>query len=740
MKDNLDLAMSNMSQGLCLFDEDEALVLCNERFYEILGLSPEKIHPGTTYTQLLCEMHDNENQTSDSATRKMEQERESHLAALAHSREVFSYERTWNHRSVVVSHRRLPKGGWVSTIDDVTERKRIEDRIRHLAHHDALTQMPNRAAFHSQVEERLKLGKPSCMLYLNLDRFKPVNDTLGHPVGDRVLQAVAERIGAQLRKCDVAGRLGGDEFAVLLGECNSFEIAKSVANRLIQEIIKPVGIQAMDVSIGVSIGIALGSRGSTAEELLRNADLAMYAAKQGGRGGYRCYEGGMELVLQERQQLEADLRYALAHDEFALHYQPIMDLSDNTIRGYEALLRWTSASRGLVSPADFIPFAEEISLMPEIGDWVMRTACKEAATWNAGLYVAINLSPTQFRLPNLVERIFAILHGSGLPPHRLELEITETAMMGDINGAKAILDRLRACGVMIALDDFGTGYSSLSFLRSLPFTRIKIDRSFVQDLGNTPEALAIVRAVTGLCSSLGVAATAEGVETEGQMKMLQAEGCLEAQGYLLGRPRCRPQQIATNHQRSPASGSKIAQNVFPERKQRKETGESRTCDGLSFVRSKEKASISGGLSLLLLVALVAAVIVAVGAVDRRGRRVVIPALHNNRSLLLDVDRLLLLRCLLNDDRLLLLRGGLHQVDDHRRVVTRLLRGISLWRITLLRVAHTSAQWERLFAGRTDKSARPPWCARLTPVCVPHSPSASESRSHPSPSASASSQP
>ncbi len=454
--------------------------------------------------------------------------------------------RFWAH--VVIHPIRNEEGklvGFAKITRDITEKKKIEDQVNHLAHHDALTALLNRASFRDAVERILDTGKRSVLLYLDLDRFKPINDTLGHLVGDRVLQAVAERIAGQLRRHDVGGRLGGDEFAVLLTDCEDREAAEAASERLIREIVKPIPIENFSVSVGVSVGMAFtGDEPVSTETLLRNADLALYAAKKEERGTYRCYEPGMESVLLQRKALESDLRLALIRNEFSLHYQPILHASHGVVTGYEALLRWESPTRGKVSPVDFIPFAEEHGLMVEIGDWVLRTACAEAAGWSDDLSISINVSPAQFRSPDLVKSVAAALETTGLAPERLQLEITETAMMADVAAAKTILDKFRAMGIMVAMDDFGTGYSSLSFLRILPFTRIKIDKSFIQDLGKTKESLAIVRAVTGLCSSLGVATTAEGVETDEQMRILQREGCHELQGYLLGRPTAHPERNA----------------------------------------------------------------------------------------------------------------------------------------------------------------------------------------------------
>ena len=431
--------------------------------------------------------------------------------------------------------------GFAKITRDMTEKKRIEDQVSHLAHHDALTSLLNRASFRDAVDRTLRRGVPCVLLYLDLDRFKPINDTLGHSVGDRVLQVVAERLGEQLRKGDVGGRLGGDEFAILLGDCPDVKAAAAASQRLISEVQKPIEIDNFSVSVGVTVGMATAVDNSTTESLLRHADLALYAGKKEERGSARWYEPSMELVLSQRKAMEHDLRLALVRKEFLLHYQPVVEAQSGLVLGYEALIRWNSPTRGHVSPADFIPFAEQHGLMVEIGDWVMQTACTEAARWPGNLTIAVNLSPVQFRSPDLIKKIEAVLSNTGLPATRLEVEVTETAMMGDVPMAKAVLQALRAMGIRIAMDDFGTGYSSLSFLRTLPFTRIKIDRSFIQDLGKTQESLAIVRAVTGLCSSLGVSTTAEGVETEEQMRILMREGCEELQGYLLGRPTTAPQ-------------------------------------------------------------------------------------------------------------------------------------------------------------------------------------------------------
>jgi diguanylate cyclase (GGDEF)-like protein/PAS domain S-box-containing protein len=537
---NLDLALANMSQGLWLFDANGTLVLSNQRLREIFDLDPAALQPGADLTDVLWALHGDPAAPQKQIAEFVRRLRETILVDLAAAGGTTIREFPWRGRVVQVNHRVLPGGGFVSTVDDVTERRAIEDRITHLAHHDTLTALPNRMTFRVRLESVLKTvdeTTPCAVLYVDLDRFKPVNDTLGHQIGDLVLQAAAERIRSQLRETDVVARLGGDEFAVLVGHCHNMQEVTALAERLIQDISRPITIKGLQVLIGASIGVAYAPQhGLEPDLLLRNADLALYRAKSAGRGCHRAYEPGMEKVVQERRDLERDLRAALTGQQFALHYQPIVDTGRNAITGFEALLRWESPTRGRVSPVDFIPFAEEIGFMPELGRWVLETACAEAARWPHDLKVSVNLSPKQFRQAGLLDHVAATLEKTGLPAQRLELEITETAMIDDLRSTSEILEKLRKLGIQIAMDDFGTGYSSLSFLRTLPFTRIKIDRSFVQDVESKPEALAIIRAVSLLCGSLGVSATAEGVETERQAEILRAEGCPELQGFLISRP------------------------------------------------------------------------------------------------------------------------------------------------------------------------------------------------------------
>ncbi|MGH6794740.1 MAG: putative bifunctional diguanylate cyclase/phosphodiesterase [Methylocella sp.] len=374
-------------------------------------------------------------------------------------------------------------------------------------------------------------------LCLDLDQFKNVNDTLGHPAGDKLLVAVAERLRTCLRDCDMAARFGGDEFAVLQTGLAGPHEAGALADRIVAQLSEPFDIDGQQALIGASAGIALApADGETSEQLLGNADIALYQAKEGGRGVVRFFEPSMDAHLRARRTLELDLRNALAAGELEVYYQPLVTLEIGVISGFEALLRWHHHQRGMVYPAQFIPLAEEIGLIVPIGEWVLGQACAEAAAWPDGLKVAVNLSPVQFKKGNFIQAVISTLQSTGLPAARLELEITESILLEESKTNLATLHRLRALGVGISMDDFGTGYSGLSYLRSFPFDKIKIDRSFIAALGESGDCRAIVRAITNLGSSLGIPTTAEGAETEEQLACAREAGCTEMQGYLFSRP------------------------------------------------------------------------------------------------------------------------------------------------------------------------------------------------------------
>jgi diguanylate cyclase (GGDEF)-like protein/PAS domain S-box-containing protein len=466
--------------------------------------------------------------------------------------ETYQSDRTWRHVKadgseieVLTYARRVPFGdvqAVLVAVMDVTERKQAEARIAYMAHHDALTGLPNRVMFHERLDELLarvrRQGNSIAVLCLDLDHFKGVNDTLGHPIGDELLKAVAQRLKKCLRDSDVVARLGGDEFAIVQSPVGSPTEANILANTLIEVVSRPYEVQGHEFVVGASIGIALAPNdGAAADLLLRNADMALYRAKAEGRGTAHFFEPEMDRRIQARRVLELDLRKAFANGELELFYQPLISISTNAVSGFEALLRWRHPERGMVPPAEFIPLAEDIGLIVPLGEWVLRQACSEAVRWPGELKVAVNLSPAQFRSRGVVKAVLTALAYSGLPASRLELEITETVLLGETDTNLATLHQLRQIGVRISMDDFGTGYSSLSYLRSFPFDKIKIDRSFVSESSERPDCAAIIRAVAGLGASLGIPTTAEGVETVDQLARVRAEGCTEVQGYLFSPPR-----------------------------------------------------------------------------------------------------------------------------------------------------------------------------------------------------------
>jgi diguanylate cyclase (GGDEF)-like protein len=404
-----------------------------------------------------------------------------------------------------------------------------------------LTDLPNRVLFQKSLSEALarrsRKGDSLAVHFVDLDRFKTVNDTLGHPLGDALLKIAAERLRGCVREGDTVARLGGDEFAVVQTGLDDANGATRLAARIVEAMSAPFDLQGHQVVIGASVGVSLApTDGDEADELLKKADMALYRAKADGRGAYHFFERAMDEQLQARRALELDLRRAVQAGEFELVYQPLYHLGDERVTGCEALLRWRHPERGTVSPADFIPLAEEIGLIVPLGEWVLRHACAEAANWPDHVRLAVNLSPAQFRDRGLVGTVVSALASSGLPAQRLELEITESVLLQDSAANMTMLHDLKALGVRISMDDFGTGYSSLSYLRSFPFDKIKIDQTFVRDILHDSDALAIIRAVLDLGASMGVTTTAEGVETLEQLNALRGQGCAEIQGYFISRP------------------------------------------------------------------------------------------------------------------------------------------------------------------------------------------------------------
>jgi diguanylate cyclase (GGDEF)-like protein len=436
------------------------------------------------------------------------------------------------------------RGMGQATASNAMLERRVAERtaeIEFLATHDDLTGVANRAQLMVRMTEalaRVRRGEVMAIHCLDIDHFKAVNDTLGHPAGDKLLRDFAARLEAAVREFDVVARFGGDEFVVVqLGITTPLD-AEHLARRIIQAMSDPFEYAGHQINAGVSIGIAVApSDGDTAVALLRNADIALYRSKNDGRGTFRFFEFAMDQDVQHRHELEADLRIAVKEQQFVVHYQPLLGAKDGSVNGFEALIRWQHPAKGLQSPATFIPLAEETGLIVEIGDWVLRQACRDAMTWPGDLTVSVNLSPAQFRQPALALSVVAALDASGLSPHRLELEITESALLVDSEETMRALYQFKELGIRIAMDDFGTGFSSLSYLRSFPFSRIKIDRSFVSDIAGDKDCRAIVSAVAALGVSLGMATTAEGVETREQWDLVTKQGCTDVQGYLFSEPR-----------------------------------------------------------------------------------------------------------------------------------------------------------------------------------------------------------
>ena len=527
--------LENMDQGLILYGPDMRVRLHNRRALELLDLPESVLHVGSPYSAINA-FQVARGEFQSSPTRLVTALEHADLASLP---DVYERQRP-DGSSLEVRVVRLADGGYLRTYTDTTQRKEAERQVAHMAVHDALTGLPNRTLFRDRLDREMitaqRRGSTFAVLACDLDRFKAVNDTHGHPAGDALLCAVAKRLRTVLREGDTVARLGGDEFAILLGQIDGPQSAGAIARRVIEAVNQPVDLDGSVACVGVSLGIAIGPQdGGDADTLFRNADIALYRAKAGERNTYSFYEPGMDAAVAERNGLERELRGAIERGALSLNYQPILGAPDGGAVGFEALLRWTAPERGSIPPVTFIPIAEETGLIVPIGAWVLREACREAAGWAGDLSVAVNVSPVQFQRPGLEQAVLGALAASGLPPHRLELEITESVLMRDSEAAIACLHRLRAMGVRIALDDFGTGYSSLSYLRRFPFDKIKIDRSFICDLDNADTA-AIVRAIVGIGERLGATITAEGVETARQLEQVRREGCTETQGYLHSRP------------------------------------------------------------------------------------------------------------------------------------------------------------------------------------------------------------
>jgi diguanylate cyclase (GGDEF)-like protein len=531
-----DTALNNMPHGLCMFAADGRLAVMNHRFSEMMNLSDDFVHRGADAADIV-ETCVSAGSISDASGKMILAEIENSQA-----RDIITTDPdAARARSLSWKFQPMAGGGAVVLLEDITERRNAEARITHLARYDELTALPNRVNFRDEIERLLAVRHDaeqlSALLFVDLDQFKQVNDTLGHPCGDQLLCAVADRLRAMLRPEDFVARFGGDEFVVFQQNIKSSEEAAHLARRIVDHLSERYKIDNHLVEIGASVGIAMTSpRGISADTLLKNADMALYRAKADGRGTFCFFREEMAQTVEARRILELDLRKALANEEFELFYQPLVNLKSGRIATCEALLRWNHPVRGTVSPIDIIPVAEDMGLIADLGRWILRKACMECMKWPEAVSVAVNFSPQQFHQRDVLNEVRYALEVSGLPAHRLEIEITESSLLRNTQLTHDVLSQLRTIGVKISLDDFGTGYSSLSYLHNFPLQKVKIDRSFLEGI-DSDRPLTLLRGVARLSADLGMSVVVEGVETNEQLELISADGTVsEAQGYLFSRP------------------------------------------------------------------------------------------------------------------------------------------------------------------------------------------------------------
>jgi diguanylate cyclase (GGDEF)-like protein len=529
-----DAALNNMPLGLLMFDSGNRIAVANRSLSELFGVAPEIATRSPSAREFLADCAGAGTLSAADADR-LTSEFEDRLSGRGDGDLTIDLQ---NGRNIEIAFQPMEKGGSVVLFEDITERRRAEAKIYHLARYDTLTDLPNRTSFHDQLElvlARIRRTNDACaVLFIDLDQFKEVNDVLGHPYGDEVLRVVADRLRKIVRESDFVARFAGDEFVVLQSPVKRPEETESLARRIVEVIGEDYEVEGHKIVIGASIGIAMSPQdGSDADSLLKNADMALYRTKSEGRGAWRFFKREMDVKAQARRSLELDLRNALANDEFEVYYQPLFNLKSKRLTTCEALLRWPHPQRGMVSPAEFIPLAEETGLIVELGSRVLRKSCVECMKWPNQVRIAVNLSSIQFRDSNVVNVVREALTASGLLANRLELEITESVLLQDTEATRASLNQLRELGVRISLDDFGTGYSSLSYLHSFPLDKVKIDRSFLQGIGASERSQTLLHGVARLSAQLGLAVAVEGVETEEELAVIVREPSIdEVQGFL----------------------------------------------------------------------------------------------------------------------------------------------------------------------------------------------------------------
>src|SRR3954453_23402896 len=530
-----DTALNNMPHGLCMFAADGRLAVMNHRFSAMMNLSDDLMHRGASAADIIAACVSAGTLSSASAKMIVSEIENSQARDITTTDPDAASVRSFSW-----TFQPMAGGGTVVLVEDITERKIAEARISHLARYDELTALPNRLNFRDEIERLLAFShsteRLSALLFIDLDQFKQVNDTLGHPCGDQLLCAVADRLRAMLRPEDFVARFGGDEFVVFQQNIKSTEEAASLARRIVEHLSERYQVGNHLVEIGASVGIAMTSPDISADTLLKNADMALYRAKADGRGTFCFFRDEMAQIVESRRILELDLRKALANEEFELFYQPLVNLKSGRIGTCEALLRWNHPVRGTVSPVDIIPVAEDMGLIVDLGRWILRKACMECMKWPEGVSVAVNFSPQQFHQRDVLSEVRYALEVSGLPANRLEIEITESSLLRNTQWIHDALSQLSAAGVRISLDDFGTGYSSLSYLHNFPLQKVKIDRSFLEGI-DSDRPLTLLRGVARLSADLGMSVVVEGIETNEQLELISADGTVtEAQGYLFSRP------------------------------------------------------------------------------------------------------------------------------------------------------------------------------------------------------------